>query len=76
MKKYRNFLAAVISLLAVYGMYLNGEALAEENGSSQQPITLEYWIWDDEEYYIRKIVESFEMTHPGIDINLHVMENY
>lgn len=75
-KKFRKFLVTAVGLLAVCGMCVNHKVSAEENQSSQQPIVLEYWIWDDEEYYIRKIVDSFEMTHPGTEINLHVMENY
>ena len=55
-------------------------AQAEEEtdsiGTVQNPVVLNYWIWDDEEYYIGKIVNAFEMTHPGIKIDLHIMENY
>lgn len=55
------------------------ENTAENESSTdtlQNTVVLNYWIWDDEEYYISKIVDAFEMTHPGIEIELHIMENY
>ena len=53
-----------------------GEETDSSTGTVQNPVVLNYWIWDDEEYYISKIVDAFEMTHPGIEIELHIMENY
>lgn len=53
-----------------------GEETDSSAGTVQNPVVLNYWIWDDEEYYISKIVDAFEMTHPGIEIELHIMENY
>ena len=65
---------------AAAGIQKQSAQAAEEEtasiGTVQNPVVLNYWIWDDEEYYINKIVDAFEMTHPGIEIDLHIMENY
>lgn len=42
----------------------------EEDGGT---IEIEYYIWENEQSYIEPIVDAYEALHPGILVNLHVV---
>lgn len=74
----RNMQILAMSLAAAVCPLMSAAAAEEQESEAVRPeeITLNYWIWDDEKYYMQKVVDAFEMTHPGIQIDLHVLENY
>lgn len=61
MKKTLSLVLAMLMLLAAF------PTLAEET------VTLQYYIWDNEESYIRPVVETWNAANPTVQVELNVI---
>ncbi|MFC5529379.1 ABC transporter substrate-binding protein [Cohnella yongneupensis] len=48
---------------------------ASAPASSQEPVTLKFWTWNPSADIYKPVIEKFEQTHPGIKVDLTVMES-
>ena len=76
----RVFLLMTVLLMILLVCYCGrkenmGEQLSSESETRGKKAELEYYIWDDEEIYTRKVVDAFNTTFPNIQVNIHVIKN-
>lgn len=45
----------------------------QDEKTSSELVTLNYYTWDEEEAYMSAMIESFNAQHPNIEIRLHVL---
>lgn len=50
-------------------------ALALASPLAAQDTTLEVWTWFPSEDVMTKIIDAFEASHPGVDVNLNLFES-
>lgn len=67
----------IISTLCIWCLIFGTEmgCLAAADPVDEKEILLDYYIWDDEEIYTSRVVDSFNDSHPGIRVLLHVIKN-
>ena len=46
---------------------------ASENTASGEAVSLSFYIWSDEENYIRKVVDAYNAEHDNVNVELNVI---
>jgi multiple sugar transport system substrate-binding protein len=76
-------LSALFLLIAsiLFGAFFMTKQVGKEGGSTQQVfeaneqlVTIDYYTWGDEAFYINAIVEEFNQLHHNIKVNVHLLD--
>ena len=79
-KQIRLTFAAVVLAAGLMGGFLasqmTGEKKQEEPDSAveKEKVCLDYYVWQEEEFYAKEIVKAFNASQVDIQVNLHILD--
>lgn len=82
--KYRKIMIGILGIIVIALVFLviidlyqtkNKDQTVTSRLKPEKPVTLQYYTWDEEESYMRPMVESFNAQNPNIQINMSVIKS-
>ncbi|MCR4588506.1 MAG: sugar ABC transporter substrate-binding protein [Lachnospiraceae bacterium] len=72
-RRFTKFLALGLAASMVLSLTGCGGSAAATSAKSGEDVTLNFYIWSDEENYIRKVVDAYNAEGRGTTVNLNVV---
>lgn len=79
-KQIRLILGAAVLAVGLTGGLLASQMKAEKKQEEAEPavehekVRLDYYVWQEEEFYAKEIVKAFNSSQTDIQVNLHILD--